>query len=238
VRAQGDGARNWQLAPDGTRSFTAFGYYVQGNQSLDPSIVVQGARVDAAVGQLQYVQTFALAGEQVQVFGVLPFGRVKGSVSRPSGTQSTNTSQVSRSVRSASSPSRPASTIRRGRSTSGRTAGRFSSASPSCNISANGCSTRRSLRSSSRRRSCSSPPTTIPRMRLRWSRIRWRSWRATSRATSAPRCGFRSMPCTGAAAKQSWKNRAAQCGRCRRPSPARGCRVCFLGVESPPAHRR
>ncbi|HJY75227.1 MAG TPA: transporter [Burkholderiales bacterium] len=92
VSAQGDGARAWQLVPDGTRSLTAFGIYAQGNQSADPSTVVQGAKVDIDLGQLQYTQTFALAGEQVQAFGILPFGRVKGSVNRASGTESASVS--------------------------------------------------------------------------------------------------------------------------------------------------
>ena len=92
VGAQGDGARNYQLVPDGTRSFAIYGTYFQGNESADGSRVIQGAKVDAYLGVLQYTQTFALAGEQVQAFGILPFGQLKGSVSRPSGTTTTSVS--------------------------------------------------------------------------------------------------------------------------------------------------
>ena len=79
AQAQGDGARNYQLVPDGARSFTIFGVYLHGNQSADASSVVQGARIDTYLGVLQYTQALALAGNQVQVFGMLPFGRVQGT---------------------------------------------------------------------------------------------------------------------------------------------------------------
>ena len=79
AQAQGDGARNYQLVPDGTGSFTVLGIYARGNQSSNSSTVVQGARIDVYLGVLQYTRAFALAGNQVQLFGMLPFGRVQGT---------------------------------------------------------------------------------------------------------------------------------------------------------------
>jgi hypothetical protein len=81
--------------PDGTRSIAAYGMFVQSNQSANFSPIVQGAKLDASLGQFQYVQTFALAGQQVQAFGILPFGRVKGSVTQPGGTISAASSGLS-----------------------------------------------------------------------------------------------------------------------------------------------
>ena len=79
AHAQGDGARNYELVPDGTGNFTVFGIYARGNQSPNSSTVVQGARIDIYLSVLQYTHAFALAGNQVQLFGMLPFGRVEGT---------------------------------------------------------------------------------------------------------------------------------------------------------------
>jgi hypothetical protein len=86
ARAQGDGARNYQLVPDGARSFTIFGIYARGNQAGDPSAIVQGATVDAYLGVLQYSQAVSLAGNQVQLFAQLPFGETRGTAHLANGT--------------------------------------------------------------------------------------------------------------------------------------------------------
>jgi len=84
--AQGDGARNYQLVPDGAKSLTLFGIYAKGNQAGDQSAVVQGAEIDASLGVLQYSQAVSLAGRQVQVFAILPFGEAKGTAHLASGS--------------------------------------------------------------------------------------------------------------------------------------------------------
>lgn len=77
--AQGDGARNWQLVPDGSRSVTLFAIGARANQSGDYSTVTPGAKVEASLAVLQYSQATAIGGKQAQLFAALPFGRVKGS---------------------------------------------------------------------------------------------------------------------------------------------------------------
>ena len=85
VYAQGDGARNYQLVPDGTHSLTAFGIVAHGNQAADPSTVFQGSKIDAYLAVLQYSHAFALNGNQVQAFAMLPFGETRGTVPNPGG---------------------------------------------------------------------------------------------------------------------------------------------------------
>src|SRR5262245_55566996 len=79
AHAQGDGARNYQLVPDGAKSLTLFAIYAKGNQSGDQSSVIQGAEVDASLGVLQYSQAVSLSGNQVQLFAILPFGEARGT---------------------------------------------------------------------------------------------------------------------------------------------------------------
>ena len=77
--AQGDGARNYQLVPDGSRTFAVFGIFTRGNQIADPSAPVQGASVDAYLSVLQYEQAFDVGGKQLQAFAMLPFGEESGT---------------------------------------------------------------------------------------------------------------------------------------------------------------
>ena len=88
VSAQGDGARNYQLVPEGTRSVTLFAIGARANQPADSSAVVPGAKIQASLTVLQYSQAIALAGKQAQLFAALPYGRVKGTAPSASGTLS------------------------------------------------------------------------------------------------------------------------------------------------------
>jgi hypothetical protein len=83
---QGDGARNYQLVPDGARSLTLFAIYARGNQAGDPSSVVQGAEIDAYVAYLQYTRAVSLSGNQVQLFAQLPYGEARGTARLANGT--------------------------------------------------------------------------------------------------------------------------------------------------------
>ena len=83
AQAQGDGARNYQLVPDGSRSFTVFGIFARGNQAADPSAPIQGAEVDAYLSVLQYMQAFSVGGRQLQAFALLPFGEANGNAQIP-----------------------------------------------------------------------------------------------------------------------------------------------------------
>ncbi len=92
--AQGDGPRAYQIVPDGTKIVSLYGLFTKGNQSADHGIIVQDIDIDVNLGILQYVHTIAVAGKQVALFCVLPFGEVKGSINLPNTTFSGNSSGI------------------------------------------------------------------------------------------------------------------------------------------------
>ena len=94
AHAQGDGPRAYQLIPDGTRILALYGFFTRGNQSADPGTLIQGSHIDVNLGVLQYTHTFAVAGRQAAVFGVLPFGEVDGSLTVPGRTLSDRSSGI------------------------------------------------------------------------------------------------------------------------------------------------
>jgi hypothetical protein len=79
--AIGDGARAYQLVPDGTRIFAFPGYHLDGNASFDPSATVRGSSVTVDVLAPQYTQTFKINGQQSALILALPMGSVSGALS-------------------------------------------------------------------------------------------------------------------------------------------------------------
>ncbi len=71
---QGDGARAYQLLPDGARSAAVWALSAQGNSTLDPGRVFKGTDVDVIMSVLQFTQTVSIAGQQAGLFAVLPLG--------------------------------------------------------------------------------------------------------------------------------------------------------------------
>jgi len=77
ARAQDDGPRVYQLAPVGTRTFTAFAVAKRGNEEPEPGSVHPGSKIDTNLLVLRYVQTFHLGGRPFSPFVIVPFGQVK-----------------------------------------------------------------------------------------------------------------------------------------------------------------
>jgi hypothetical protein len=78
--AIGDGARAYQLLPAGTQVLSAYGIFLDGNSSLDPSTAAQDARISVDVLAVQYTRSITLGGQLTGLFAVLPVGQVDGSV--------------------------------------------------------------------------------------------------------------------------------------------------------------
>jgi hypothetical protein len=79
--AIGDGARAYQLVPDGTRLFIVPGYHLDGNASFDPTQTIRGSSVTVDVIAPQYTQTFSINGQQAATIIAMPMGSVDGSLS-------------------------------------------------------------------------------------------------------------------------------------------------------------
>lgn len=90
--AQDDGARAYQLAPDGIQTITVHGIATRGNQSATPGSVVRGADVDVNVAVVQYTRVFSVADRTAAAFAVLPMGRVDASLRIPGTDFSTSSS--------------------------------------------------------------------------------------------------------------------------------------------------
>lgn len=80
ARAQDDGPRVYQLAPVGSKAFTAFAVVKRGNETPESGDVVPGSKIDTEILVLRYVQTFDLGGRQVSPFVILPTGHVRSTV--------------------------------------------------------------------------------------------------------------------------------------------------------------
>jgi hypothetical protein len=78
--AIGDGARAYQLVPDGARIFAFPYYHLDGNASFDPSATVRGSQVTVDVLAPQYTRTFSINGQQAALILALPMGSVDGAV--------------------------------------------------------------------------------------------------------------------------------------------------------------
>lgn len=81
--AQGDGPRAYQIVPNGTNLLSVYGLSVSGNQTADPSSIIQGGDIDVDLVLAQVTHSFALAGKQAAVFGLLPYGEVSGKLKPP-----------------------------------------------------------------------------------------------------------------------------------------------------------
>ncbi len=80
ARAQGDGPRAYQLLPEDTKVIALYGIHTQGNETADTGTVVRGSQIDVSLGVVQYIHTIALGKRQAALFGILPFGKVDGSI--------------------------------------------------------------------------------------------------------------------------------------------------------------
>jgi hypothetical protein len=78
--AFGDGARAYQLLPDGARAFSLQAITLEGNSSFDPASTLRGSNVTVNVLVPQFNQTFSIAGQQAAAILALPFGSVDGSI--------------------------------------------------------------------------------------------------------------------------------------------------------------
>jgi hypothetical protein len=78
---QDDGARAYQVAPAGIRSFSVYGIFTRGNKSLDPGSVVTGANIDVNVSVFQFAHPLVLGTRLGGIFLVAPVGQVVGTLS-------------------------------------------------------------------------------------------------------------------------------------------------------------
>lgn len=77
ARAQDDGARVYQFAPEGFQIFTAFVVNKRGNEGPDPGQTTFGSETRSDVFVMRYARTFDLAGRQFTPFAILPMGQIR-----------------------------------------------------------------------------------------------------------------------------------------------------------------
>ena len=77
ARAQDDGPRVYQLAPEGLQTLTAFLVNKRGNEGPDPGQTSPGSQTRTDILVLRYARTFGWGGRQVTPFAILPAGRLK-----------------------------------------------------------------------------------------------------------------------------------------------------------------
>ena len=63
ARAQGEGPRAFELAPDGSQAVNVYGIFARGNESFDPGSVIPGVEVDVNGSIIEYAHGFAFAGK-------------------------------------------------------------------------------------------------------------------------------------------------------------------------------
>lgn len=78
--AQGFGPRAFQLVPEKTNVLALYGYLLDGNRLVDPSVVIQGAEIEIDLAVLQYSRAFEIKGNQAGIYGIVSAGQVDGSV--------------------------------------------------------------------------------------------------------------------------------------------------------------
>lgn len=77
ARAQDDGPRVYQLAPQGLQTLTGFLVNKRGDEGPDPGQTTPGSETRTDIFVLRYARTFSLAGRQFTPFAILPTGRLK-----------------------------------------------------------------------------------------------------------------------------------------------------------------
>lgn len=75
--AQDDGARLYMMTPSDTTIASLRLHHLDSNLAVDPGTVNEGAEQNTALGVLQFVQEFELAGNQSFVFLVVPASRIE-----------------------------------------------------------------------------------------------------------------------------------------------------------------
>ncbi|HEY1929442.1 MAG TPA: transporter [Caulobacteraceae bacterium] len=77
AKAQDDGPRVYQLAPEGQQILTAFLVNKRSDEGPDPGQTVPGTEMHTDILVLRYARTFDLAGRQFTPFAILPTGRLR-----------------------------------------------------------------------------------------------------------------------------------------------------------------
>lgn len=80
ARAQDDGPRVYQLAPEGAQAWTAFAVVKRGNEEPEVGTVIPGSDIDTDLMVLRYVTTLSLGGRQFAPFVIIPTGRTRFSI--------------------------------------------------------------------------------------------------------------------------------------------------------------
>jgi hypothetical protein len=77
AQGQDDGARVYQLAPEGFQTLTAFLVNKRGDEGPDPGQTTPGSETHQDILVFRYARTFSWAGRQVTPFAILPVGRLE-----------------------------------------------------------------------------------------------------------------------------------------------------------------
>ena len=80
ARAQGEGARAYELAPEGTQILSIYGEFARSDTSYDPASVVPGVEVNVDGSIIEYAHGFALKGNAGSLIVSLPVGVARRSV--------------------------------------------------------------------------------------------------------------------------------------------------------------
>ncbi|KQW86332.1 transporter [Brevundimonas sp. Root1279] len=78
-RAQDDGPRVYQLAPEGAQTVTVFWVVKRGDETPEPGSFIPGAEIDTDVVVFRYARTLDLGGRAFTPFAILPVGRVRAT---------------------------------------------------------------------------------------------------------------------------------------------------------------
>lgn len=79
--AQGDGPRTYMLVPKDTHIVSQFYIHLEGNQTANANQLIPNGDIDVDLLVSMYTQTFELNGKQGAFFGILPYGKMEGSLS-------------------------------------------------------------------------------------------------------------------------------------------------------------
>ncbi len=88
ARAQDDGPRVYQLAPEGLQTLTAFLVNKRGDEGPDPGQTTPGSQTRTNLFVLRYARTFDWGGRQFTPFAILPIGQLNVTQGQGAGGES------------------------------------------------------------------------------------------------------------------------------------------------------
>lgn len=80
AQAQGDGPRAYFPLPVDSNIVAGYGMFIDGNKSLDPGFVFSDGNLELNVGVFQYTRCFNFMDQTAGLFGIVPAGKVSGTL--------------------------------------------------------------------------------------------------------------------------------------------------------------